>query len=298
MAEERSIGVVGLGETGRELCRRLMQAGKHITVYDLDADVRRAYPVTSPQSRLAPSLTDLGADCDVVVSALADATQLRAAAIGDEDRQGFALAMRPGSVIAHFGMGPYKDILRLTGQLGSGGIGLVDVMSCGALDGSETTRALDMLVGGHADVIDTARAALDALGSVTRVGATGTATGLASLRGYVRAARLIALSEAMLIGRHAGIAPDMLARVFDGPVASGPQCRALTGAQSAPLPPHDLQSTCRAVSDAVRFSEHIGVSGECVAFARDMLADAIVGDGGDDESTLLRHFTSMAAADG
>ena len=91
--------------------------------------------------------------------------------------------------------------------------------------------------------------------------------------------------------------PGLLARVFDGPIAAGPECRSLTGEAATLLREHDLDTTSRHVADAVAFSERIGVSGECVAFARDMLADALSGSVGTDESTLLKHFSALAEAE-
>ncbi len=296
MASTRPVGVIGLDKIGRALARRLAAKGMRVEAYDMKSDMRRAFAEGQPAAHVAESLTDLGVSCDMVVSTLVDASALRAAAVGDHDRPGFALAMRPGSIIIHFGGGPYRDIVRMTGQLGTGGVGLIDALACADAN-PEDSCPMDMLVGGYGEFIDRARPVLDALGSFARVGDTGTATGLSALRGYVRAARLIALSEAMLIGRHAGISADTLARVFDGPVAAGPSCRSLLDAGATLLHSHDLGTTCSSVTDAVAFSERIGVSGECVAFARDMLADAMSGENGGDESTLLRHFAAIASAD-
>lgn len=293
MQEDGPIGVIGLGDLGQALARRLVRAGRRVALYDLDGQKRRAYSPERPAADIAPSLTDLGHDCAIVLSALPDIASLRAAAFGDADRPGFALAMQPGSLIVHFGGGAYKDILRMTGQLGSGGIGLIDVLACHAI-ASDPDQPIDMLVGGFDELVERARPTLEAIGPFKRVGATGTAMGLAALRAYVRAARLIALSEAILIGRHAGIDTETLARVFDGPIATGPECRAIATATGSIDPGHDLSATCSALADAVGFSEHIGVSGECVAFARDMLADALTGHAGGDESTLLQHFTALA----
>jgi 3-hydroxyisobutyrate dehydrogenase-like beta-hydroxyacid dehydrogenase len=288
------MGVIGLGRLGAALSRRLAGAGNRVSLYDLDGDKRRAFSGAQALTELAPSLTDFGHDCDVIFSALPDIASLRSAAFGDSDRPGFALAMQPGSVIAHFGSGPYKDVLHLTGQLGSGGIGLIDVLACHAIE-DDGDQPVDMLVGGFGDLIERARPALRAIGPVQRVGATGTATGLAALRGYVRAARLIALSEAMLIGHHAGIEPETLARVFDGPIATGPECRVLANGEAIIGSGRDLARTCRALADAVGFSEQIGVSGEYVAFAHDMLSDALNGHSGGDERALLQHFTAMTS---
>ncbi|MCB1507001.1 MAG: NAD(P)-dependent oxidoreductase [Hyphomicrobiaceae bacterium] len=296
MDTPQPIGVIGLGELGSAIASRLVAKGHRIRLYDLDGNRRRSFPVARLASEIAPSLTDFGNDCEIIMAALPDIAALRDAAYGDDDRPGFAHALRPGSVIIHFGTGPYMEVLRLTGQLGHGGVGLIDALTCANAHPSDGCP-MEMLVGGFDDLVERARPALEALGSFTRIGGTGSATGLAALRGYVRAARLIALSEAMLIGRHAGIDPGLLARVFDGPIAAGPECRSLTGEAATLLREHDLDTTSRHVADAVAFSERIGVSGECVAFARDMLADALSGSVGTDESTLLKHFSALAEAE-
>lgn len=292
MRSTRPIGLIGLGRLGTAIAHRLIDNGLSVEAYDRDADRRRAFQSKWPKVSVAPTLTDLGMSCGTVISALPDISRLRTAAIGNSDRPGFAFAMAPGSIIIHFGDGPYKDALRLTGHLGSCGIGLIDVLTCSTHD-ANCNGPIEMLVGGFPELVERVQPVLTAIGPYQWVGATGTAIGLSALRSYVRAARLIALSEAILIGRHAGISPDTLARVFDGPVSTGPECRTLASELPGTVPHHDLESTYRAVADAVGFSEHIGVSGECVAFARDMLSDALQGTDGIDESALLRHFAAM-----
>lgn len=290
MQAVRPVGVIGLDERGIDLTRRLASAGWRVLAYDPDRKLRESFPVERPAAEVAAGLTDFGAECEIVFSTLRDIAALKRAAIGDDDLPGFALALKPGSVIVHMGLGPYQDVLRFTGHLGLGGIGLIDVFTCEA----RGEEAKDFLVGGFHDLVERVRTPLEAIGTVTRVGATGTATGLAALGGYVRAARLIALSEALLIGRHAGLPEDLLARVFDGPIAAGPACHAITGGA-----PHDhgidLEVTCRSVTDAVQFSERIGVSGECIAFARDMLSDAVRVNSGGDESALVHHLAALAS---
>ena len=297
MDPARPIGILGLGDLGEALAQRLLASGQRVVVFDADAKRRSAVALPRQLAETAGNLTDFGAGCEIVLSALDDVAALRQAAIGDADRPGFAAALPAGALVVHFGAGPYRDVLRLTGQLGAAGIGLIDALTC-AEPAAVAAGRLDMLAGGFGDHVERIGEALRPLGQVTRIGDTGTATGLASLRSYVRAARLIALSEALLIGRHAGIAPETLARVFDGPIAVGPQCRSIATDMARAAGAHDLASTSRSVADAVAFSERIGVSGECVAFARDMLSDALDANAGGDESILVRHFAALAAAEG
>lgn len=297
MDPARPIGIIGLGDLGAPLAQRLVASGRRVVVFDTDAERRHATELPRQLAEIAGNLTDFGAGCEIVLSALDDVATLRKTAIGDAERPGFAAALPAGALVVHFGTGPYRDVLRLTGQLGTVGIGLIDALTC-AEPAAVAAGHLDMLAGGFGDHVERVSVALRPLGQVTRIGDTGTATGLASLRSYVRAARLIALSEALLIGRHAGIAPETLARVFDGPIAVGPQCKSIASDMVRAAGALDLASTSRSVADAVAFSERIGVSGECIAFARDMLSEALDANAGGDESILVRHFAALAAAEG
>jgi 3-hydroxyisobutyrate dehydrogenase-like beta-hydroxyacid dehydrogenase len=292
----RPIGVIGLGAFGRAIAERLKASGLRVLCYDGDELQRQSIAGSPLAADLASSLFDLGDGADVVLSTLADADALKAALLGDVDRPGVGASLRTGSIVVHFGSGPHDVVLKLTGLLGSRGIGLVDVFTCHGIPAAIEGR-MELLAGGHAAIVDRARPALAPLGSVERIGQTGAATGLGALRGYVRAARLIALSEAMLIGSHAGISRDVLARVFDGAIASGPQSRRLAGMAPSQFRPAPLLiDTFRAVQDAVEFGDRIGLSGDGVAFARDVLADALETTGESaDETALLCHLSEVAA---
>ncbi|MCB1520117.1 MAG: NAD(P)-dependent oxidoreductase [Hyphomicrobiaceae bacterium] len=291
------VGILGLGPLGLQMAKRLSTHGRRVLAFDPVAERRNGFPA-SPTMELAPSLFDLGAGASIILSTLTDVPALRVALNGDDERPGIAAALVPGSIIAHFGWGPYADIVRLTGLLGTRGIGMLDVFTCEGVATASSGR-MQLFAGGFSDLVDKFAVTVAPLGTVRRIGSSGQATGLAALRGYVRAARLIALSEAMLIGTHAGIDADVLAEAFDGPIGAGPDCCGLAGLSDCSASPHmRIDEIYHHAADAVAFAERVGISGECVSFSRDVLGDALAvipGDG--DESSLLQHFAAIARAE-
>lgn len=293
--EPRPVGILGLGPMGLAIAQRLIESGTRVETYDPAPLLREQFAANEHGATLAPSLFDLGDACRIIVSTLT-AADLKDALVGDGDRPGVATAFASDGIVIHLGGGPYDVVVKIAGMLGGRAIGFVDVFTCSTLS-AVTDGRMELLAGGYPDFVEKARRVLAPLGTMERIGGTGTAVGLAALRGYVRAARLIALSEAMLIGSHAGISRDVLASVFDGNVASGPLSRRLAGlAQSQLRPAPLLRDTLDAVDDALEFGERIGLSGDGVAFARDLLLDAIDTTGeAADESALLCHLSEVAA---
>ncbi|MGD9785205.1 MAG: NAD(P)-binding domain-containing protein [Hyphomicrobiaceae bacterium] len=297
MTDRTTIGLLGLGPLGRGMFETLSKAGRQVVAFDASPAARASIAPVPPGCDVVPSLFDLATDADIVLSTLTDAPALTDAVMGDADVLGLGPALKPGAIVAHFGRGPHAGILKLTGLLGARGVGLIDVFTCQPLDHIRN-GSMKMLAGGFTDLVERFAAAVAPLGTVERIGVTGIATGLGALRGYVRAARLIALSEAMLIGQHAGIAPDVLAETFDGPIGSGPDCCGLAGLSHCEARERlRIDDIYRHASDAVGFAERVGVASECVSFSRDLLSDAMaVISGDDDESSLLKHFEAILRA--
>ena len=92
---------------------------------------------------------------------------------------------------------------------------LVDAPAFGTPQDAREGR-LTMVIGGADSAVERCRPVLDKLATRTiRAGATGSAQAAAAIADYLRAARLLAASEAIRLGSHFGFEPANLLAVCD-----------------------------------------------------------------------------------
>lgn len=205
-----TIGLIGLDALGQAIAARLAGAGHRVVAWDMRAEARRAY-AKSANPELAPGLADLGCECRLVVSTLPNG-ELRAAALGDADRPGFALQMPPGSLILDMGVAHPHAARLLAGALGRGGIGLVDAPALGD-PAAAREGCLTLPAGGWHEFVDRLMPLLSLLGTVHRAGGPGTGHTLAAAMAYARFAQAAAAREALRVGESLGLAPELMADV-------------------------------------------------------------------------------------
>lgn len=226
----RPIGIAGLDALGLGLARRLVAHGLRVLCWDRDPARRAASAALGGLAEPAASLTDLGHDCDVVLSTLPP-PDLATAAFGevvatDDYRPGFALAMAPGSLVVDMGIALPADAQRLAALLGRGGIGLVDAPVLGTPTDAEAGEAL-VSAGGFGAFVERLEPLLALFGRVQRAGIHGRGHALAALTVYARHAEAEAAREALRVGLACGLTaelmPDVAAAAVAGPADDDPR---------------------------------------------------------------------------
>lgn len=217
----RPIGVVGLGALGLAVARRISSCGLRVVGWDSDAQRRAALASLGGLVEPAASATDLGHDCDVVLSTV-PAAELLVAAIGDIDRPGFALSMAPGSLLVDLGVAMPSDAQRLAALLGRGGIGVVDAPALGPASAAETGDLL-LAAGGFGDFVERLEPLLGLIGTTRAAGTQGRGHALAALMVYARDAEAEAARETLAValacGLSAELLPDVAAAAAAGPAS-------------------------------------------------------------------------------
>ena len=178
------IGVIGLGRMGGNICRRLMKAGHHCVVFDVNAKPRAA--LAQEGATATGSLAEL-------VGALEEKPRavwvmLPAGRITDETVEQLGGLLQPDDMIIDGGNSFYKDDIRRAKKLAERRICYVDCGTSGGVWGIE--RGYCMMIGGpketvnHLDPIFSALA--PGLGDIARTPGRDTGDPRAE-RGYIHA---------------------------------------------------------------------------------------------------------------
>ena len=216
----RRIGFVGIGQMGRPMAARLVQAGFDVVVYDARREAVRSF-VERYGGRGATSLAEVGRVSDAVITMLPDGDVVRQVVLGRAGAAGdhLASALRPGTVLVDMSSSSPVGTPALGEALAQRGVAMLDAPVSGGVQRAET-GTLAIMVGGDPAVVDRLRPVLETLGQrIFLTGPLGSGHALKALNNLVSAAGLIATAEALLIGRRFGLSPQVMIDVFNSSTA-------------------------------------------------------------------------------
>jgi 3-hydroxyisobutyrate dehydrogenase len=206
------IGFIGIGAFGSRAAMRLLWSGFHdLNVYDIHEQTPRIFTSTYGGLMLgSPAM--VAQLSDIVVTALPSAVEMREVFFGWE---GLATEPRKDGLVIDIGVTDPLETIVMARELGERGIQLVDAPAFGSPDEAREGR-LTMVVGGEDSAVERCQPVLEKLSKrVIRAGNSGSAQAAAAIADYLRAARLLAASEAIRLGNHFGFEPANLLEVCD-----------------------------------------------------------------------------------
>ena len=209
---ELKIGIIGIGAFGSRAAMRLLWSGFHqLMVYDTHEQTPRVFTGNHGGMSLgSPAM--MVQMCDIVITALPSAAEMRDVFFGWE---GLAGASPNGGVVMDIGVTDPMETAAMARELEARGIALVDAPAFGTPEDAREGR-LTMVVGGAEDAVERCRPVLETLASrIIRAGAAGSAQAAAAIADYMRAARLLAASEAIRLGGHFGFEAANLLEVSE-----------------------------------------------------------------------------------
>jgi 3-hydroxyisobutyrate dehydrogenase-like beta-hydroxyacid dehydrogenase len=189
--------VIGLGNMGGRIARRIRDGGHGVVGYDVDAE--RSGQAGVP---VASSVAQLVAGVDAVFLSLPDSKVIEEVVYGDD---GILSASRRGQVVVDLSTAAPSSTIRIHDDLAGRGVELVDAgISGGAAAAEQGT--LTIMAGGDAD-------ALEAVGPVLRtfsarvyhMGAPGSGHVAKLLNNFLNGISLAATAEVMVAARKAGL---------------------------------------------------------------------------------------------
>jgi 3-hydroxyisobutyrate dehydrogenase-like beta-hydroxyacid dehydrogenase len=203
------IGFIGVGNMGRPMCDRLLEAGHQLVVHDArDAAVR---PLGERQARIVGSARAVADEAELVCASLPTLAAYREVALGKEGVRGSKAAR----IFVNLGTVGTRFIEDLTRDLAAASITTIDCPISGGPPGA-AEGSLSIMASGPKDAFATLEPALKALGKVTYVGEKpGMAQSLKLANNILSATALVATSEAIVMGVKAGLDPEIMLQAIN-----------------------------------------------------------------------------------
>jgi 3-hydroxyisobutyrate dehydrogenase len=223
-----NVGVIGIGAFGSRVALRLLWSGYHtLQIYDV-ADVATRLFTNDYGGMATGSPKMMAQTCDIIVAVLPGAAELREVCFGWE---GLANGFAPGSVLIDLGSTDPVETLKLAEELSQRGIDLVAAPAFGTPVQAKEGK-LTLVAGGPAAAIARVRPVLELLAArIVEVGAAPAAQAAGAIADYLRAAEMLAVSEATRLGRRFGFEPAAVLDLAGELRGSAPQGAEDTGLQ-------------------------------------------------------------------
>src|SRR5229473_5206760 len=201
---QMNIGVIGIGAFGSRVALRLLWSGHHtLQIYDV-ADVATRMFTNDYGGMAAGSPKMMAQTCDLVIAVLPSAAELREVCFGWE---GLAQGFATGGILIDLGNTDPVETVNIANELAAGGVDLVAAPAFGTPAQAKEGR-LALVVGGPEAAVARCRPVLETIAAkILRADAAGAAQAASAIADYLRAARLLAASEAIRLGQRFGFEP-------------------------------------------------------------------------------------------
>lgn len=201
---ELKIGFVGLGVMGEPICRNILQkSGAAVQVFDLSPD---------PVARLAehgaipaPNIAAMAAEVDILFLSLPGGKQVESVVRGE-----ILPAARAGLFVVDTSTSPVGLTRKLSEELAEKSVCFADAPLARTRQAAED-GTLSIMVGGTSEDFETLRPLLaHAATDITHCGPVGCGQVVKILNNMVLFETVVALSEALTLGRAAGVDGELL----------------------------------------------------------------------------------------
>ena len=193
-------GFIGLGNLGRHLAERVLEAGYPLTVHDLDASAVAALVAAGARAADSPRAVAEASDC--VITCLPSPAAVREVVSG----AGGALeGLRAGGTWIDMSTNDPHELERLAALAAARGI---RTLECPVTGGVHLAAAgeITVIAAGEDSVFEEHRSLLEAMGGrVIHVGPLGKASAIKVITNMLAFIHLVAVGEALMLARRGGI---------------------------------------------------------------------------------------------
>ena len=194
------IGFIGLGNVGGKLAGSLQRNGFDLTVRDLDRDI--AKPFLDKGATWADSPKDMAEAVDLIITCLPSPA---ASAEVMEAEDGILAGLSAGKIWAEMSTTDEAEVKRLGALVAAKGAESIDCPVSGGCHRAATGN-IAIFAGCERVTFEKALPAIKAMGrQILHVGPLGSASVLKVVTNYLASVHLVALGEAMMTARMAGM---------------------------------------------------------------------------------------------
>ncbi len=191
------IGIIGVGNMGSRIAKRLLDAGEEIVGYDR-YEARQA----ATGIRFASSPGSLVSDVDVVLLSLPDSQVVESVVLSEE---GLVSHSHSGQIVVDLSTASPESSVRIHDELAARGVAFLDAGISGGAKAAEAGK-LTLMVGGSAEALERVRPVLDHFSSeVFHMGSTGSGHVAKLLNNFLNGVSLASTAEVMVAARKFGL---------------------------------------------------------------------------------------------
>lgn len=202
-----NLGFIGLGNMGGPMAHNLVLARHQVKVYDLDGS--RVAKAKKGGAHGVGSIKDVAKESEIVFLSLPNHISVRDVVLG---KGALLSCMQSGSILVDLS----TSLPAVTHEIGreakSYSVDVLDAPVSGGVEGAEAGN-LTLLIGGNKEAIEKVSPLFSIIGDPKKcfhVGDLGTGHSIKLIHSHLNAITLVAISEALVIGRKAGIDPQMM----------------------------------------------------------------------------------------
>jgi 3-hydroxyisobutyrate dehydrogenase len=285
----KNVTVIGLGNMGTGIARRILQAGFDLTVYN--RTMAKAEALANSGAKAATSPREAVQNAELIICIVADDAASQQIWMGENgilDSLGKDTILIESSTLSHAWV---RELSRLASQRG---LAFLDA----PVNGGPSMAAagqLKIMVGGEAEVLEQARPVLTSFSEqITHMGPHGAGAMTKLINNMMSGVQIVALAEGLYIAERAGLNLEQVVSVITnaGPASPIVKMRAsLMATRHYGEPSFLLRHIRKDVAYALRLAEEVDAPLTTGSAARELYRMA--GRLGHDDADLAAVFESL-----
>ena len=204
------VGIIGLGNMGGRMAKRLLEQNVEVGVYDLNKDFVQIFVGLGAEETESPA--DLASRYQYVITVLPNVYIVKEILTGPE---GLMRGLRPESLLIEMTTSIPSVTKELSALLKKESLRMIDAPVSGGVKKAED-GTLSIMVGGEVADFEEAKPLLSCLGqNIFHVGEAGAGHTIKALNNMISATTLAATGEAMALGVKLGLDPSKMLNVIN-----------------------------------------------------------------------------------